>query len=308
MFWICVRRKKKHGWAERGTKWERTRVTATETQIVWCCCNRCTLTLLFQQWCDVCEYIVITTCHAPLSWAVALWFHSLLWPEPDCSTSWKVLPKPVGSGVETCCPLREAFSAASTLISLAAPIVYNFVFLVYFYGFFRAAVYEACESMTTLLRYKYTIVSLEVLGMDLHVLDSGREASLHTSMPPFPLYGMSLCIWCPFCFAVAVHSPSDRTLHFFSPCSVTILYSPFSPYLFSSHCPFIFHSAPLSLSSLPLSLSPFPISLCLPPPLCLSPVWYQAGMAVQVSCSGLFHWSSLSTPVKSGTNVCTLHF
>lgn len=165
--------------------------------------------------------------------------------------------------------------------------------------------------MTTLLCYECTIVSLEVLGMDLHVLDSGRDRH-HYTLPCLH----SLSMRCHSVFGVPFALPWPcilrRTAHStFSPLAQS-LSSPlhFSPICF--HLTALSFSTPLlslSLSSLPLSLSPFPVSLCLPPLcLCLSPVWYRAGMAVQVSCSGRFRWSSWSTPVKSGTNACTLHF
>lgn len=102
--------------------------------------------------------------------------------------------------------------------------------------------------MTKLLCYKYTIVSLQVLGMDLHVLDSGRDRH-HYTLP------------CLHSLSMRCHSVSDvpfasswlcvlrRTAHstFSPPCSVTILYSPFSP--------ICFHLTALSFSTPLLSLS-----------------------------------------------------
>lgn len=110
---------------------------------------------------------------------------------------------------------------------------------------------EACEPMTRLLCDKYTIVSLEVLGMDLHVLDSGRDGH-HYTLPCLH----SLSMRCHSVLAVPFASPwlciLRRTAHStFSPLAQSLSFTLHFP-------PICFHLAALSFSAplLPLSLSP----------------------------------------------------
>lgn len=125
-------------------------------------------------------------------------------------------------------------------------------------------------------------------------------------MLPFPLYEMSLRIQCPFALPWLC-SLRCTALQFFSLCSVTIFYSPFSPYLISSHCPFIFHIA-LSLSSFFISVS-YPSLFALLAST-LTDIWHkwQYRSCVQARYQArVFYWTSFSAPVKTGTSWMCAH-